>query len=73
MWTQYLTSSNQHNETNNTSSRSTNCNHHIETTSEHLNQTLYEIRDIIQFQHNELSEIKKTNQIRLDSTKSKVT
>jgi hypothetical protein len=40
--------------------------------SEHFNQTLSEIKGIIQTQQNELSEIKRTNQSKLDGSKPKV-
>jgi hypothetical protein len=40
--------------------------------SEHFNQTLCEIKGIIQSQQSELSEIKRTNQSKLDGSKPKV-
>lgn len=66
MWTQYISSTQ--------SGQGIKLRHKDETesTSEHLNQTLHEIHDIIQFRQNELSEFKKTNQTRLDGTKLKV-
>jgi hypothetical protein len=67
MWSQYISSESQ------TGLKGRRKGEAESTTSEHLKQTFTEIKDIIQIQRSELSEIKRTNQSRLDGSKSKVT
>lgn len=65
MWSQYISSESQ-------AASKGRRKGETESTSEHLKQTFTEIKEIIQVQRTELSEIKRTNQSRLDGSKSKV-